>query len=133
MIKENNGWFCTNSDCMQHCKKESETEFQFIQAVWLDTCDGDTRAENAKDEDDNYAVCIGYIDLDLYDIESIEGSLASYGYTLKLVKEIYGDDANLIIAECLFEDNCLYDCNSIAGVVSWNDAEQIIQKYIDTE
>lgn len=27
MIKENNGWFCTDDDCMQHCKKESETEF----------------------------------------------------------------------------------------------------------
>ena len=133
MIKENNGWFCTDGDCMQHCKKISETEFQFIQAVWLDTCNGDIRAENAKAEYDNYAVCTGYIDLDLYDIESIEGSLASYGYTLKSAKEIYGDTVNQIIAECLFEDDYLYDSNSIAGVVSWDDAEQIIQKYIDSK
>ena len=133
MIKENNGWFCTDDDCMQHCKKESETEFQFIQAVWLDTCDGDIRAENAKDDDDNYAVCSGYIDLDLYPLEDQECSISSYGYNLESVRELYGDGANQIIAECLFEDHCLYDCNSIAGVVSWDDAEQIIQKHIETE
>lgn len=133
MVKENNGWFCTDNDCMQHCKKINETEFQFIQVVWLDTCDGDTRAENAKDKDDNYAVCTGYIDLDLYSLEDQASHISSYGYTMESVKETYGDAANQIIAECLFEDTCLYDCNSIAGVVSWDDAEQIIQKYIDTE
>ena len=131
MIKARNDWFCTDPDCLQHCKKESETEFKFIQAVWLDTCEGDTRAENAKDDSDNYAVCAGYIDLYLYTKEDIECSIASYGYTLDSVKEIYGDAANQIIAECLFEDDCLYDANSIAGVVSWNDAEKTIQKYID--
>lgn len=128
---KNNNWFCTDSDCLQHCKKDSNTAFNFIQAVWLDTCDGDPRAINAKDDSDNYAVCIGYIDLDLYPDEDKECSLASYGYTLETVFKIYGDDANQIIAECLFEDNCLYDGNSIAGVVSWNDAEKIIEKYID--
>lgn len=131
MIKENNNWFCTDSDCMQYCKKVSETEFRFIQAVWLDTCGDDPIAENAKDESDNYAVCAGYIDLDLYAEDDIEGSLASYCYTMESVKEIYEDAANQIIAECLFEDDCLYDSNSIAGVVSWADADKIIQKYID--
>ena len=66
MIKENNGWFCTDPDCMQYCQKISETEFRFIQAVWLDTCGDDPRAINAKDESDNYAVCADYIDLELY-------------------------------------------------------------------
>ena len=131
MIIGRNGWFCTDPDCNQYCKKESETEFQFIQSVWLDTCEGDIKAENAKDEDDNYAVCAGYIDLDLYDEDDIECSLASYGYTLEAVKDIYGDAANQIIAECLFEDNCLYDCNSMAGVVSEADAKIAIQNYID--
>lgn len=131
MIKENNGWFCTDSDCMQHCKKINEKEFEFIQAIWLDTCGDDIRAENEKDESDNYAVCTGYIDLDLYSYDDIKCSIASYGYTLESAKEIYGDCVNQIVAECLFEDNCLYDCNSIAGVVSLNDAEKIIQNHID--
>jgi hypothetical protein len=131
MIKARNDWCCTDPDCLQHGKKISETEFKFIQAVWLDTCEGDTRAINAKDDSDNYAVCAGFIDLDLYPDEDIEGSIGSYGYTLKSIKEIYGEDANYIIAECLFEDHCLYDCGSIAGVVSWDDAKVTIQNYID--
>lgn len=131
MVKENNGWFCTDNDCMQHCKKISETEFKFIQAVWLDTCHDDPKAKNAKDESDNYAVCSGYIDLDLYSEKDIECALSPYGYDMKFVREAYKEDMNQIIAECLFEENCLYDSGSIAGVVSWDDAEEIIQNYIN--
>lgn len=131
MIRKNNGWYCTDNDCMQYCRKISETEYEFIQAVWLDTCGDDPRSENAKNESDNYAICTGYIDLDLYSEEDKEGSIGSYCYTMDSVKEIYGDAANQIIAECLFEDDCLVDGHSIAGVVSWDDAEKIIQKYID--
>ena len=131
MIKENNGWFCTDPDCMQYCKKISETEYEFIQAVWLDTCGDDPVAENAKDETDNYTVCTGYIDLDLYSEEDKEGSIWSYGYTMDYVKEIYGNASNQIIAECLFEDECLTDSHSIAGIVSWSDAEKVIQKHME--
>jgi hypothetical protein len=131
MVIGRNGWFCTDPDCLQFCKKHSETQFEFVQAVWLDTCDGDTRAENANDESDNYAVCAGFIDFDFYDEEDIKCSINSYGYTMHSVREIYGEDANQIIAECLFENHCLYDSSSIAGVVSWEDAKETIQNYID--
>ena len=131
MIKENNGWFCTNPDCLQYCKKENNTEFSFIQAVWLDTYGDDIRDENAKDESDNYAICTGCIDLDLYSEDDIECAISSYGYTLTSIKNTYGDDAYQIIAECIFEDYCLYDNHSIAGVISWDDAKQIIQNYIN--
>jgi hypothetical protein len=124
-------WFCTDPDCMQYCKKISGTEYKFIQAVWLDTCGDDKRAENAKDESDNYTVCTGYIDLDLYSDDDKEGSIWSYGYTMDYVKETYGNDANQIIAECLFEDECLTDSNSISGIVSWDDAKKIIEKYME--
>ena len=131
MIKEIDSWICTDPDCMQYCKKINKTEYEFIQAVWLDTCGDDKRAENAKDKSDNYTVCTGYIDLNLYSEDYKEGSISSYGYTMDLVKEIYGNDANQIIAECLFEDECLTDNHSIADVVSWNDAEIIIQKFME--
>lgn len=132
MIKENNGWFCTDPDCMQYCQKISETEYRFIQAVWLDTCGDDIRAKNAKDESDNYAVCADYIDLELYDEEDILSSIGSYGYnSIRFLRREYKDDANQVIAECIFEECCLYDSSSIAGVVSWDDAEKIIQNYIN--
>lgn len=130
MIRENNNWTLTDNDCLQYCKKHSDTEFSFIQAVWLDTCGDDPKSENAKDESDNYAICTGYIDIDLYSTDDIEAAISSYDYTMESVKEIYGEDANQIIAECLFETDCLYDGNSIAGIVSWSDAAQIIYKYI---
>ena len=131
MVKENNGWFCTDPDCMQHCKKINDTEFKFIHAVWLDTCHDDPKAENRKNESDNYAVCADYIDIELYSEKDIECALAPYGYDIEFVKDAYGEDMNQIIAECLFEENCLYDSSSISGVVSWNDAEKTIQNYID--
>ena len=65
-----------------------------------------------------------------YSTDDIEATISSYDYTMESVKEIYGEDANQIIAECLFETDCLYDGNSIAGIVSWSDAAQIIYKYI---
>ena len=133
MIIENNNWFCTDPDCMQYCKQVNDTEFHFVQAVWLDTCSGDTTAENAKDETDNYVVCSGYIDLDCYSEEDVNCALSSYDYTLESANKIFGDDANQIIAECLFEDECLTDGNSISVVVSWDDAEKIIQNYIKEE
>lgn len=132
MIKKNNGWFCTDPDCMQYCQKISETEYRFIQAVWLDTCGDDPRPKNAKDESDNYTVCADYIDLELYDEEDILSSIGSYGYnSIRFLRKEYKDDANQIIAECIFEDYCLYDNCSIAGVVSWDDAKKIIQNHIN--
>ena len=50
---------------------------------------------------------------------------------METVKEIYGDDYKQIIAECLFEDECLTNDHSIAGIVSWDDAEKIIKKYME--
>ena len=99
--------------------------------MWLDTCKGDKRAINAKDEHDNFAICADFIDLDLYSLDDIECSLSSYEYTIETVKEIYGEDVNQIIAECLFEDDCLYDSHSISGVVAFSDIENIIQEYIN--
>ena len=131
MIKENNNWYCTDYDYMGYGKQISATEFKFIQAVWLDTCGDDTRAENAKDDLDNYAVCAGYINLDLYSQDDMECVLNSYNDTLDSLRDYWEEYANQIIAHLLFEEHCLYDSCSIAGVVSWTDAENIIQDYIN--
>ena len=133
MIKENNGWLCIDLDHLQYfCKKEHEVGFRFIQVVWLDTCGEDERPVDARDDDDDhYAICAGYIDLDLYSAKEKEESIVSYGYTMESINEEYGDDTNQIIAECLFEDYYINDNYSIAGVVSWEEAKKIVQKYIN--
>lgn len=123
-------WFCADDDCMQYCQKINDKEFRFIQAVWLDTCGDDPKAVNRIDDSDNYAVCGGYIDLDYYSLEEQEGAISSYGYTMESIKEMYGDESNQIIAECIFEDECLTDSNSLTDVVSWDDAKKFIEDYI---
>lgn len=35
------GWFCTDGDNLQYCKKNENGTFNFIEKVWLDTCEGD--------------------------------------------------------------------------------------------
>lgn len=129
MVVERNGWFAT--DDMQYCKKIDENNYRFVEAIWLDTCGDDPRAENGKDEDDNYVVCSDWIDLEMYDEEDIECAISSYQYTMESLKEIYGDCVNQIIAECLFEQNSIRDGNCITGVVSMEDAKKEIQAHID--
>lgn len=34
-------WICTDSDCSQYCKVNSDGTYSFIEKVWLDTCKGD--------------------------------------------------------------------------------------------
>ena len=129
MVVERNGWFAT--DDIQYCKKIDENNYRFVEAIWLDTCGDDPRAENGKDEDDNYVVCSDWIDLEMYDEEDIECVISSYQYTMESLKEIYGDCMNQIIAECLFEQHSIRDGNCITGVVSMEDAEKEIQAHIN--
>ena len=85
------GWILTDPDTNQYGKKISNKIFEFKQS----------------DINDNYPVTI---DLNDYTYEQIENCINSYGYTifnagmgmLNIDKE-YGDDADWIIAECLFE------------------------------
>lgn len=129
MVVERNGWFAT--DEMQYCKKVDENNYLFIEAVWLDTCGDDPKAENREDESDNYVVCTDWIDLETYDKEDIDCTIYSYDYTTESLEEIYGEDMNQIIAECLFETNGIRDGNCITGVVSMEDAKKEIQAHID--
>lgn len=125
-------WFCTDNDCMQYCKEINNKEYQFIQAFWVDICGDNKRAKNAKDECDNYVVCAGYIDLDDYSKEDMDCVANRYGYSgLDGIEEIYGEEANRIIAECLFEDEYLYDSGCISDVISWDDARRVVDNYIE--
>ena len=126
-----NEWYCTDNDCMRYCKKVDDYQFKFIQAVWVDDWGYNPIEENVKDEYDNYTVCCGYIDINDYSERELEIYVSNYTYTLDSIKEIYGEDANEAIAECIFEDECLYESNSISGVVSWDDAKNIIENYIN--
>lgn len=121
-----NKWFITDDDCMQYCKQLSETEFQFIQIVWLDTCSGDKGYP-----DKEYTVMSAYVDLDLYDENSFACAASSYGYeTIENMKKEYGDSFNQIMAECLFEDMTDGSCSTY-GMMTKNEAKIFVNKYIE--
>lgn len=81
-------WICTDPDTKQYGRQLTDVLFQF--------------KEEGKDET--------VIDLTGFTNGEIEGVINSYGYTLYKSEEhshniydLYGKQANWIIAECLFE------------------------------
>ena len=134
MIKENNGWYCTDNDCMQYCRNFGDRVYEFIQVIWLDTCKRDTRAVNAKDESDNYIVATDTIDMNYFTDEDIELAICSYYGSIEAMEKSYGmniRELDAVVAECYFE-NISEITDFCTGAVSWNDAEKIIQDYINT-
>jgi hypothetical protein len=77
---EEKGFICTDHDNYQFVKKLSDTEFIVI-------------------EDNNEYE----IDLNDYSEEQIKYNITAYYSSLEELKEIYGDDSNQIIAECIAE------------------------------
>lgn len=72
-------------DGFQRVKKISDTEF-----VYRCEIDGDTFEERINVDDIDH-----------------EDAISGYYNSIKDVVEEYGDDANMIIAECSFEHSCL--------------------------
>jgi len=81
-------WIITDPGEDQKCKIINTTTFVYSQ--------GDIEEE---------------INIEDYTLDEIEDIIISYGYTLKVGKQnietLYGDDANQIIAECIFETEFL--------------------------
>ena len=135
MLEMRNGWELTDSDSMQCRKPIAKGVYKFMEVVWLDTVDGDLRAENAKDEFDNYVVRADEVDVNLMTLSDVGNAIASFNYnSVKDLMESYDiekvEDVCSLLAEMIFE-NDPYGSISISGVVSWADAEKIIQGYID--
>lgn len=137
MLEMRNGWELIDSDCMQCQKQVNAHTFKLMEVVWLDTVGDDPRAENAKDEFDNYVVRAAEIDIDLVSKRDIECAISSFGYeSIENLMDSYGEATaeNMypLLAEMLFESDP-YGSTPISNTVSWADAEAIIQKIIDDD
>ena len=118
-------WYMTDSNCYQHMRNNGNT-YEMIQSVWLDT----TREDRARGVNE-YCICRGEINLNDYSEEEMEGYISSYGYTMESLKNEYGDTMNSIIAECILEDSILCDSCVIADADSFDNAKEIINKFIN--
>lgn len=117
-------WDCTDPDCCQYIRR-NEDVYEMIQAVWLDT----TEEDCANGAHEYCIVRIG-INLNDYSDEEKETHISSYGYTLESISEQYGDDADLIIAECIMEDECLSDTYIIDDADSFDEAKKKIEAIV---
>jgi hypothetical protein len=76
----------TDPDNKQYGRQLSPTKFEFKEKDRFD--DGEIEM---------------IIDLEAYSDKEKESHISAYYSSLQEVKEIYGDEANWIIAECIFE------------------------------
>lgn len=113
-------WYETDNDCYQHMRNDG-TVYEMIQAIWLDT----TREDRARGLHE-YCVCQGEIDLKDFSEEEMESYISSYGYTMKCLREEYGDDMWGIVAECILEEYIMRDSCVIADADSFDEAKKII-------
>lgn len=130
--KENimNEWYKT--DDLQWCKSLGNRRYKFIQAICLGSMWSDICPANAKD---NYNVCSGLIDLNDYSEEEIESVISSYYDSYSDMLRSYGvskenaRDLDSIVAECIFEEECLIEDHS-HGMFEKDKAVQYVETWI---
>lgn len=123
MIEERNGFECIDNDCMQCSKSLGNRKYLFIQAVWLD-------------EENDYCVVSDIEDLTTMSLEDIESAITGYYDDIETMEKSYDlplGQLDSVIAECNFEGRPFGDWEHQSEVVTWNRAEEIIQKFIDTD
>jgi len=113
-------WYCTDKDCLQYCKENSDGTFEFIEKVALNTYDGNTC----------YIVKKALIDIRDYTAKEIEAYISSYYDSLDQLKKNYGKHSNEIIAECIFEEMNNGKCD-VYGAKNEEDADAFIKNFIE--
>lgn len=118
-------WFCTDDDGQQHLRRLSNTMYECIEMVWLDTCEGD---EGYPDKE--YTVKTAIIDLDDYTEEEKEFFItAYYDGTLDEIRKALGEYFDQILVECIFEE--MTDGSATThGMMAKEEAIDFIKKYI---
>ena len=123
MLEMKNGFVITDDDCMQCRKNFGNRKFLFIQVIWMDG-------------DDEYCVVANTEDLKEMSLEDIEMAVSGYYDNIKAMEESYKlplGQLDELVAECSFEDHPYCDWEYKSEFVTQERAEEIIQKFIDTD
>ena len=83
-------WICTDPDTEQYGRQISERVFEFKEKMYLEEVDDDKVVQMT-------------INLDDYTEKEVEDHISAYYEDLNEIFNIYGEDSNWIIAECIFE------------------------------
>ena len=111
---DKNGWI--RSDGMQIVRQVAPKVFEL--------------AEVQNITPDEYVVVRGEIALGEYSPDDILGYIQGYGYnSIKSIEEQYGNSANQIIAECIFESQQLSEYEFVsAPFPSEDEAEKLLRE-----
>ena len=111
----------TDEDCLQYVMTLNEKVFVCIQMDEIPS----------EENDPFYVVRLQEINLEDYEAEgSVESYVTGYYESVNDVFEQYKDDANQIIAECIFEQQSVSDADFVISVNSEGAAKAEIQKLI---
>lgn len=122
MLKMKNGFVITDDDCMQCRKDLGDREFLFVQAIWMD-------------ENNEYCVVVNTEDLKEMSLDDIKMAVSGYYNSIKAMEDSYDlplGQLDELVAECSFENHPYCDWEYESEIVTWERAEEIIQKFIDT-
>lgn len=84
-------WKCTDLDSEQYGRFISDRIYEFKEK---------NRGLSEYDQDEFIEI---YVNLDNYTEGEIEDYISAYYESVKEIKNIYGEDSDWIIAECVFE------------------------------
>ena len=123
MLEMRNGFECTDNDCMQCRKDLGDRKFLFVQAIWMD-------------ENNEYCVVVNTEDLKEMSLDDIKMAVSGYYNSIKAMEDSYDlplGQLDELVAECFFENHPCCDWEYESEIVTWERAEEIIQKFIDTD
>ena len=119
-MKGCNGWIQTDSDCYQYCKKLNDNCYWYIEL-----------REVGDFENPFYWVYATQMDLEFYTDDEIADYITGYYDDVEQIREIYGDEANQIIAECIFECLPAIEHTFVKEMKFEADAIDFIHKFIE--
>ncbi len=126
MLEMANDFELKDNDCMQ-CGKEIEPrKFLFIQAIWMDS----------NKQENEYIVVADTVDVSEMSLSDIECAICGYYDEIKAMEESNQTPLgklDYLVAECAFESDPYCSWEYKSECVSWDRAEEIIQKFIDTD
>ena len=122
MLEMRNGFVITDNDCMQCRKDLGNRKFLFVQEIQMDG-------------DNEYCVVANTEDLKEMSFNDIELAICGFYDSIKAMEESYElplGQLDELVAECSFENHPYCDWEYESKIVTKERAEEIIQKFIDT-
>ena len=121
-------WVKTDDDSVQYRREAVELEQGQEKVVELSQLQNVCDITKVSDPDPKiYAIAHDFVYLSEIDTESV---LESYGYKdMEELKQTYGDDADMILAECQFEldSGCLENLMHRTPLMTWEQGRKAIE------